>query len=145
MTVLSDSHPIAVAAAPSDALARQTFPKTLRLLTPKQYKQAFEQAQKFANRHWTLIVKANQQPIPRLGLAISKKQLARAVWRNRIKRVAREAFRQHKIDLCGYDIVVLGRKGMERVDSAQLHASFEHLIKKIKLSELNKLSVKEQA
>ncbi len=145
MTVLSDSQPVAVAAARFDALARQTLPKSVRLLTPKDYQTAFQQAEKFANRHWTLIVKANHQPLPRLGLAISKKQLARAVWRNRIKRIAREAFRQHKIDLCGYDIVVLGRKGTESVTSAQLHVSFEHLIKKIKLSELNKLSVKEQA
>jgi len=145
MTVLSDSQQVAVAAAPSNALARQTFPKTLRLLTPNQYQSAFQQAEKFANRHWTLIVKANQLALPRLGLAVSKKQLSRAVWRNRVKRIAREAFRQHKMDLCGYDIVVLGRKGVEDVQSDQLRASFEHLIKKIKLSKLNKFSVKEQA
>lgn len=145
MTVLSDSQQVAVAAASSNALARQTFPKTLRLLTPNQYQSAFQHAEKFANRHWTLIVKANQLTLPRLGLAVSKKQLSRAVWRNRVKRIAREAFRQHKMDLCGYDIVVLGRKGVEEVQSDQLRASFEHLIKKIKLSKLNKFSVKEQA
>lgn len=110
------------------------FSKSLRLLSPNDFKHVFENAEKFANRHWTLIVRPNQKPFPRLGLALSKKQLQKAVWRNRIKRLSREAFRQHKIELSGYDIVVLGRKGMQEVDSETLHKGFLHLIRKIKKS-----------
>lgn len=110
------------------------FSKSLRLLSPNDFKHVFESAEKFANRHWTLIVRPNQKPYPRLGLALSKKQLQRAVWRNRIKRLSREAFRQHKTELNGYDIVVLGRKGMQDIDSETLHKSFLHLIRKIKNS-----------
>ena len=110
------------------------FSKSLRLLSPNDFKHVFERAEKFANRHWTLIVRPNQKPYPRLGLALSKKQLQRAVWRNRIKRLSREAFRQHKTELNGYDIVVLGRKGMQDIDSETLRKSFLHLIRKIKNS-----------
>jgi len=110
------------------------FSKSLRLLSPNDFKHVFESAEKFANRHWTLIVRPNQKTYPRLGLALSKKQLQRAVWRNRIKRLSREAFRQHKTELNGYDIVVLGRKGMQDIDSDTLHKSFLHLIRKIKKS-----------
>ena len=117
-------------------LRHQDFPKSLRLLSPNDFQLVFADAQKFANRHWTLIVCPNNLPIPRLGLAVSKKQLARAVWRNRVKRIAREAFRQHKLALCGYDIVVLGRKGMQDIDSLTLASSFEHLIHKIQTSNL---------
>jgi len=110
------------------------FSKSLRLLTPNDFKHVFADAEKFANRHWTLIVRPNQQAYPRLGLALSKKQLKLAVWRNRIKRLSREAFRQHKTELSGYDVVVLGRRGMQDIDAETLHKSFLHLVGKIRKS-----------
>lgn len=116
--------------------AENHFPKQLRLLKPKDFSHVFAKAERFANRNWTLIVRPNELDYPRLGLAIAKKQLARAVWRNRVKRIAREAFRLHKEDLSGYDIVVLGRKGMQEIDNQTLHKSFLHLIRKIRKSQL---------
>ncbi|NPA72777.1 MAG: ribonuclease P protein component [Gammaproteobacteria bacterium] len=112
------------------------FPKSSRILSPNDFKHVFAKAEKFGNRNWTFIVRANGQEEPRLGLAIAKKQLHRAVWRNRVKRLAREAFRSHKKALSGYDIVVLGRKGMQDIDNETLHKSFTHLIRKIKKSDL---------
>jgi|GEM_PF-3976772 len=41
----------------------------------------------------------------RLGMAVAKKCAKRAVDRNRLKRLARESFRQHKHSLAGFDIV----------------------------------------
>ncbi|BBP44615.1 ribonuclease P protein component [Thiosulfativibrio zosterae] len=113
-----------------------SFPKSSRLLTPNEFKFVFAQAEKFTNRHWTFIVRPNDLLHPRLGLAIAKKQLAKAVWRNRVKRLAREAFRQHSKALSGYDIVVLGRHKMQEVDNETLNQSFLHLIRQIKRSGL---------
>lgn len=112
------------------------FPKSNRILTPNEFKFVFAQAEKFSNRHWTFIVRPNRLPNARLGLAIAKKQLAKAVWRNRVKRLARETFRQHTKPLCGYDIVVLGKAKMHEVDSETLINSFLHLIRQIKKSGL---------
>lgn len=112
------------------------FPKTHRILTPKEFQFVFAQAEKFSNRHWTFIVRPNQLSYARLGLAIAKKQLAKAVWRNRVKRLARETFRQHSQSLSGYDIVVLGRAKMHEVESEILINSFLHLIRQIKKSGL---------
>jgi len=117
--------------AESVCLDCQDFPKATRLLSPKEFQQVFAQAKRYANRHWTFIVRPNHLPYPRLGLAIAKKQLPKAVWRNRIKRLARETFRQHKKPLAGYDIVVLTRRGMAQVDNDTLVRSFLHLIRKI--------------
>ncbi len=116
---------------PDRLLAGQTFPKALRLLKPAQFRWVFDDATKFANRHWTFLVRSNGLPIPRMGLAIARKQVGKAHSRNRIKRIAREAFRRHKRRLVGYDIVVLARKGAAEVDNATLTRSFEHLIRKI--------------
>lgn len=123
--------------------AKFNFPKTARLLTPKDFQQVFSQAEKFANRHWTFIVQPNQLDYARLGLAISKKQLAKAVWRNRVKRIARESFRHQQDKVAGYDIVILGRKGTELVENQQLAKSFFHLMDKLRKSGL-KNKVKEQ-
>ncbi len=120
----------------SSKQAKNDFPKSNRLLSPKSYSHVFSQAERFGNRNWTFIVRPNDESYPRLGLAIAKKQLQRAVWRNRVKRIAREAFRSHKKELSGYDIVVLGKKGMQEIDNQTLHNSFLHLIRKIKKSNL---------
>lgn len=128
------THPDLLTSSPKEP--ENGFSKSFRLLSPKEFQFVFAQAEKFANRHWTLIVRPNGKPYPRLGLAISKKQLSRAVWRNRLKRIAREAFRLHKAELSGYDIVVLGRRGTQELDNATLHKSFLHLIRKIRKSGL---------
>lgn len=120
----------------SSKQAKQDFPKSNRLLSPKSYSHVFAKAERFGNRNWTFIVRPNNEDFPRLGLAIAKKQLQRAVWRNRVKRIAREAFRSHKKELSGYDIVVLGKKGMQEIDNHTLHKSFLHLIRKIQKSKL---------
>lgn len=46
----------------------------------------------------------------RLGLAVAKRHVPRAVDRNRVKRVVRESFRQRRDKLGAADIVVLARK-----------------------------------
>lgn len=109
----------------------QRFTKSERLLTPSDFQHVFSKAEKFGNRHWTFIVRPNGGHSARMGLAIAKKVLAKAVWRNRIKRLAREAFRTHKKALNGYDIVVLSRHGVQQVDNATLTQSFEHLVRLI--------------
>lgn len=132
------STPDGLALRQPTELARQSsFSKTVRLLSPKDFQHVFAKAERFANRHWTFIVRPNGLDYPRMGLAIAKKQIPKAVGRNRVKRLARETFRQHKLALSGYDIVVLGRHGMQAVENDVLVKSFEHLIRKIKKSGLN--------
>lgn len=64
---------------------------------------------------------------PRLGLAISKKNVRLAVDRNRIKRLIRESFRTRNAGLDGLDIVVLARSGVHRADNRQILQSLEQL------------------
>jgi ribonuclease P protein component len=48
----------------------------------------------------------NNEESARLGLIVGKRQLKRAVDRNRVKRVLRETFRINRSQLPGFDIVV---------------------------------------
>lgn len=49
----------------------------------------------------------------RLGLAIPRKHLRRAVQRNRLKRLIRESFRLHQLELAQLDLIVIARQGVD--------------------------------
>jgi ribonuclease P protein component len=57
--------------------------------------------------------------ISRLGIALTRKLLPRAVDRNRVKRIVREAFRRHAAKAAGLDVVVALR---ERPDTGAASA-----------------------
>jgi ribonuclease P protein component len=48
--------------------------------------------------------------LSRLGLSVPKRLAPRAVDRNRLKRVAREAFRRHEVRALGLDLVFTARE-----------------------------------
>ena len=49
----------------------------------------------------------------RLGLVVSKKNISKAVERNRVKRLIRESFRKNKSQIPNLDVVILIRKGID--------------------------------
>ncbi|PLY16965.1 MAG: ribonuclease P protein component [Sedimenticola sp.] len=101
------------------------FPRSARLISPKDYSRVFNRAQKSVDDYFTVLYRVNDLNQARLGLAIAKKNLKRAVDRNQVKRVVRESFRSHQPELEGLDIVVLSRKGIPAGDKPLLHASLE--------------------
>lgn len=100
------------------------FSTSLRLLTAEDYKRVFTNPVKIVCPSFTLLAVPNQQKHPRLGLIVAKKNVRRAVDRNRIKRLARESFRLRQQRLPFYDIVLLTRRGSSQLVNKVL---FEHL------------------
>jgi ribonuclease P protein component len=99
------------------------FPPRLRLRKPAEYKKVFSNPLKFTDKYFTLLVIENELGFSRLGLAIAKKNIRKAVDRNILKRAIRESFRMHQQQLGVLDIVVLARKDALNVPSVQLRAS----------------------
>lgn len=104
------------------------FGRKLRLLTASDYKAVFDKADyKVSSSQLLILAINNGDETPRLGLVIAKKNVKLAVQRNRIKRLARESFRQQQQLLGGLDIVILARAGLAGMDNASFTALLEKL------------------
>lgn len=106
----------------------QGFGRKLRLLTASDYKAVFGKAEHKVSCTQLLILAINSgHETPRLGLVIAKKHVRLAVQRNRLKRLIRESFRQHKQLLSGLDIVILARAGVGSMDNTSITLLLEKL------------------
>lgn len=95
------------------------FPRSARLLRRADFERVFAEGYRTHSRHFTLIAAASPLPA-RLGLAVSRRNVAKAAGRNRLKRLAREIFRQ--TSLPPLDVVVVARSGAASTDSKALRA-----------------------
>jgi len=75
-----------------------------------------------------LHVAAGPARLSRLGLSVPKRQAPRAVDRNRLKRIAREAFRRHGVREIGLDLVFTAREKFTRGNEKAWRGEFIALL-----------------
>jgi ribonuclease P protein component len=102
-----------------------SFGRSYRLITPAEYAFVFSKAQRCRDRYLTVLYRENQRGNPRLGFAVAKKRISAAVGRNRVKRLARESFRQHRSKLGNFDIIILAQSAAKTASNADLFTSLE--------------------
>ena len=101
--------------------ADNRFGKASRLLNANDYSRVFDGAEaRASHKHLLLLARTNDQPGHRLGLVIAKKNVRLAVQRNRIKRIAREVFRNLPPSEPTLDIILLARRGLDQLDNTEL-------------------------
>ncbi len=86
------------------------FTRSNRINDPKEYRLVFKSPCRSADIKFLVLARKNGLKQARLGLAIAKKNVSRAVSRNQIKRTIRESFRHNKALLKGMDVVVIAHK-----------------------------------
>lgn len=100
-------------------MPRATFGKDRRLLKSGEFQAVFESNQfRVAHSHLLLLAVPNGLSHSRLGLVVGKKNVPKAVERNRIKRVVRETFRLSQLPQ-SVDVIFLARKGVDQLSSSQ--------------------------
>ena len=87
------------------------------------YGRVFKKAGRSKDKLFTVLYRSNKLQRARLGLAVAKKHCKLATDRNRIKRLVRESFRKHQIELAGIDIVVLNQPSTHKADNKALSTS----------------------
>ncbi len=108
-----------------DKIAGESFPKRLRLSGASDYRQVFKNNFRTGDACITLLVRGCPGSYPRLGFAIARKQIHKAVHRNRIKRIIRESFRKNQHRLPARDVVVMVRRPILLIAGLELNISLE--------------------
>ena len=117
--------------AKQDEIAKPSFklPKTSRMQAGAAYQRLFQVRQVVSDDFISLHVKANGLTHHRLGMGVAKKMFRKAVQRNRIKRLIREAFRLERSNFSGgLDIVV--RPKVKELSLTILKSSLNRLVPK---------------
>ncbi|MGF1614049.1 MAG: ribonuclease P protein component [Gammaproteobacteria bacterium] len=96
------------------------FPRCRRLARSREYQCVFSEGMRSVERAFVVLARPNALGFPRLGLAVSRKQLRGAVQRNRVKRLIRESFRRHQGELGQLDLVVIARKGVDAMATEEV-------------------------
>jgi ribonuclease P protein component len=102
------------------------FPKAARLLKTDEFSSVFRLRPWRRSAHF-VVYGRETGGAARLGLVIGKKFAPRAVTRNLVRRIAREAFRVRSAQFDGYDLLLrlhtkLDRKALPSAASASLKA-----------------------
>jgi len=96
------------------------FRRRARSLSKEGFNRVFKDNYRSSGGGLTVLSQNSQAAIARLGLAVSKKHLPRAVDRNRIKRLIRESFRQHQSQIAGHNVVVMSLPGLAGRSNRQI-------------------------
>lgn len=117
--------PKAVTASASESPERQRgvadeagFGADRRLREPREFTAVFDQRRLLRGERFNLHYRPNGSDSARLGLVVAKKLAKRAVWRNAVKRVGREAFRKLRPGLPAMDLILRLAKPVTAVDAA---------------------------
>lgn len=105
---------VCIGAAVNDSamsLGAEKFSKRARLAKRSEFLNLAQGGKKVHTSHFIVITKTNDKGENRLGVTVSTR-VGKAVVRNRIKRLLREFFRRHRLELPSHDdIVIIARKG----------------------------------
>ncbi|MFD2170643.1 ribonuclease P protein component [Tumebacillus lipolyticus] len=106
--------------------------KEHRLTDKRDFQRVFHHGQSFANRYLVIYYLKNRNcDTFRVGFSVSKK-VGKAVMRNRVKRLLREAFRANREQIVeSYDLVVIARPSASDLNFEKMLQNVQHLLRNI--------------
>lgn len=109
-------------------MADHGFAKASRLLNASDFSAVFNNTHfKVSCRYFLVLARRNESSNSRLGLVVAKKNIPTAVQRNRIKRLVRDTFRCQELFNVGLDLVVLVRKGADKLPNDTIASAITKL------------------
>ncbi len=105
--------------------AGESFSRRLRLTRADEFRQVFKHNFRRSDSYMTILVGNRQGDSPRLGFAIARKQIPKAVQRNALKRLFRESFRRNRPKLPPRDMVIMVRRDILDLDRDRIRSRLD--------------------
>ena len=103
------------------------FTKAERVRHRRDYLRAQAQGKRLYTRHFGVTLAPPAGEGPRLGLVVTKR-LGKAVQRNRVKRLLREFFRRHRMQLPTVGLIIMAKKGAAELGYHQVEEELGRLL-----------------
>ncbi|NGQ96554.1 ribonuclease P protein component [Brevibacillus sp. SYP-B805] len=105
-----------------------------RLKKNEQFQEVFQKGTSAANKQFVVYaVRQEGQAVFRAGISVGKK-IGKAVTRNRVKRLIREAIASMEEEIqTGLDLVIIARPGLEEMSYEELRGALQHVLKRAKV------------
>jgi ribonuclease P protein component len=111
----------------------QKFPFSKRLHRPEEFERVLRNSA-LTDKWLALHSTENSIGSHRLGIIVSKRVVAKAVARNRIKRVIREVFRQSSlVEINTLDLVVRLRRNLREEETMEFRRTLSRLLMKVRI------------
>ena len=108
------------------------------MIRARDFRRIYNRGQRAHGRDLVVVAQRRSSPGHRLGLSVSKAH-GRAVRRNKIKRILREAFRLERPTLPGrFDLILIPRPRSGRYDLAEIRAELVQLLQGLATSRRGK-------
>jgi ribonuclease P protein component len=103
----------------------ESFQRRQKLTRAIDFQQVFKNNFRRGDTGITILVGKSTSSRPRLGFAIARKQIQKAVKRNALKRLFRESFRRHQHRLPARDLVIMVRREILLNEPAKIRATMD--------------------
>jgi ribonuclease P protein component len=112
-------------------LNNQGFPPELRLKTQAEFSHTLQKRLRLFSPFYTIFYSPNGKNHSRIGFVISKRQVKKAHERNRLRRIAKEAFRLRQGEIFAWDLVIMASHQAITVENEELRRCIDGLLSKL--------------
>ncbi len=103
--------------------------KKYKVRSNREYRKIYDHGTSKANKLLVLFIKENGLGYNRVGFTVTKK-VGKAVVRNRVRRLMKEAYRQHELkNPTGYDLIFLSRVNCKDATYKEVNSAVRHILK----------------
>lgn len=102
-----------------------------RVRTTVAFQHVYSKRKRLSGRYYLLYYLDNDIGHSRLGVVASKRSVKKAVIRNRVRRIVKEAFRKQKNKLPSFDLIFIAKVCVSEASNRELYKCINRLLEQL--------------